>query len=31
MLARRHRKTDANSITGSQPPPAKQPADPGLG
>jgi uncharacterized integral membrane protein len=28
MLARRHRKTDANSIASPQPAPATQPADP---
>ena len=28
MLARRHRKTDANRVAGSQPVPAAQPADP---
>lgn len=31
MLARRHRKADANGIASSQPVPATQPADPGPG
>ncbi len=31
MLARRHRKTDANGIASPQPVPASQPADPELG